>query len=203
MSNTSPVPLIIHGPGGVGKDTVINLLGTRRLVSVTDREPRPGERDGHDYYFVHSDIFRALRESRAFVEYAPVLDYWKGILRQVVDDALVSGADFVIRTDIQGARTWRSRMAGCVTVRLLGLDPALPIEEHRADLVRRLNERGAARAEMKLRLDELEAEYRTTDDDYTVVNPWGASSEAVAHLLRIVDAERVNTLRPAPAILRG
>jgi guanylate kinase len=198
-----PVPLVIHGPGGVGKDTVINRFGLHRLVSTTDREPRrhpdgSWERDGYDYYFVHPDIFRALVESDAFVEHADVLGYHKGIIRWVVDEAVRAGEDFVIRTDIQGAATWRRKMAGCVSVRMLGLPPSEPLAAHRADLLRRLEARGAPADEVRLRLDELEAEYASDADHYTVVNPFDDWEAAVRDLRAIVEQERQNAARPRP-----
>jgi guanylate kinase len=201
-----PVPLVIHGPGGVGKDTVIDRLGVRRLVSTTDRGPRLQangslEQDGHDYYFVHPDMFRALLDSDAFIEHAPVLGYRKGIVRWVVEDALRSGDDFVIRTDIQGAETWRRKMAGCVSVRMLGLPPGEPLDVHREDLLRRLHSRNAPEAEVALRLVELEAEYFAKGDHETVVNPWGEPEAAIDQLRQIIARERVNPARPRPRIV--
>jgi guanylate kinase len=196
MSAGTVVPLVIHGPGGVGKDHVIERLGMKKLTSVTDRLPREGEVDGRDYYFVHSDIFVAMRAGGLFVEDARVLAYWKGILRSTVDEAMQAGVDFVVKTDIQGAQTWRRQLEGCVTVRLLGLEPEQPLEAHRADLVARLNARKAPPEEIALRLDELAIEYAYDGDDYTVVNPMHEAERAVARLHDIVELERHNASRP-------
>ena len=199
---SQPAPIVLHGPGGVGKDYVVDQLTTiPRLMSVTDRAPRPDEEDGVHYYFVHEAVFQTLIECGAFAEHAPVLGYRKGITRRVVEQAIASGKDFIIRTDIQGAATWRQRLAGCVTVRLLGLDPARPVREHREDLINRLLLRGASEEEIANRTAELQIEYVAGDDDYTVVNPWGRSEEAVAQIHRILAFERTNPARPAPRIL--
>ena len=191
----------MHGAGGTGKDFVLDQLDLARIVSVTDRLPRDGERDGHDYYFVHPDIFRTLIESDAFAEWAPVLGYFKGTTRHVVERALASGEDFVIKTDIQGAATWRERLPGCVTVRLLGLPRECPLEEHKTDLRMRLEHRSAPPDEVGKRLVELEEEYASTSDDHTVVNPWAGAESAVAELRAIVERERANPSRQTPRLL--
>lgn len=197
----SPVPLVVHGAGGTGKDFVLDQLALARIISVTDRHPRDAERDGRDYYFVHPEMFQTLIDCGAFAEWAPVLRYSKGTTRRVIEAALASGNDFVIKTDIQGAATWRTRLPGCVTVRLLGLPSERSLEEHKDDLRMRLAHRDAPAHEVDVRLMELEAEYATGCDDYTVVNPWGAAESAVANLRSIVATERLNPLRPAPRLL--
>src|SRR5690606_22529461 len=111
-----------------------------------------------------------------------------------------AGADFVVKTDIQGAATWRSKLEGCVTVRLLGVDPAAPLDEHRRDLIARLQSRGATEREQEVRLEELQIEYASTEDTHTVVNPWNDADAAVAHLRTILERERENTARPAPRL---
>lgn len=208
ISTTHLVVLVMHGPGGVGKDTVINRLGLRRLVSTTDRSPRQHsdatwEIDGQDYYFVHPHMFTALLESGAFIEQAPVLGYRKGLVRTIVEEALSRAENFVIRTDIQGAATWRAKMPGCISIRMLGLPPEAPLDAHRADLLLRLERRNAPAAERTERLVELEAEYAAAGDDYTVVNPWVdeehlTGTHAIARLREIVQLEGENDSRPDP-----
>lgn len=202
------IALVLHGPGGVGKDTIVASLGMPRPISTTDRKPRRrrngrghSERDGVDYFFVHPTIFTALIESGAFIEHAPVLGYRKGILRSEVRQALDSGWDFLIRTDIQGAATWRERLEGCVSILVLGCPPDEPYAVHAADLERRLESRGAPRREVDLRLRELLAEHAdVANNDYTVVNPWGDPDAAVHRIREIVEIERNNPARHNPRL---
>jgi guanylate kinase len=203
------VAVILHGPGGVGKDTIVSMLKMQRPISTTDRKPRRrrngkghNERDGVDYYFVHPQMFTAMVESSAFVEHANVLGYRKGIVRGAVDEAIASGWDFLIRTDIQGAKTWREKLIGCVSILVLGCDPAEPYERHADDLRRRLESRGAPQREIELRMEELLAEHAdVANNDYTVINPWNRSEDAVERIREIIEAERNNPDRPAPRLL--
>jgi guanylate kinase len=199
------VPIVLHGPGGVGKDHVVDQLHLPRLVSTTDRLPRPGERDGDAYYFVHPDMFEALRECGAFAEHATVLGHSKGITRHVVQDAIRSGMDFVIRTSISGAQVWREQLAGAVVIRLLPLGLDQPVEARIRELKERLQTRAATSLEIERRVEELETEYQHGDEvsHYTVVNPWGRSEEAVTEILEIIEKERNNERRPRVPYLRG
>jgi len=112
---------------------------------------------------------------------------------------MASGTDFVVKTDIQGASTWRQQLDGCVTVRLLGIDPDLPLEEHRRDLLARLDQRGASAAEKALRLEELVIEYVSNVDDYTVVT-LGSCGRRRRAAARDCRAERHNADRPRPRL---
>jgi len=194
-----PLVLVLHGPSGVGKDTVIDALrkktGIHRATSSTTRRPRPDEVDGSDYHFLSCSEFEEKIKAGDFLEYARVYGDWKGLERGDVLGPLSEGRDVIIRTDVQGARTWRERMEGAVFVFLLA--------ESRESLQARLRERGSEDGEsLERRLAELEAELADVDNnDYLVVNRQGQIEETVAELEEIIRKERDNPERPPPRLV--
>jgi len=196
----SPKPLVIvlHGPSGVGKDSVIEALrartGIHRATSTTDRAPRPGERDGVDYHFVSTREFEAMIARGEFLEYARVYGDWKGLEKTEVLEQLADGRDVIIRTDVQGARRWREILEGVIYVFLMAEDR----ETLRARLITRGSEDGESIAR---RLAELEEELADIENnDYVVVNHHGRIADAAEEIRQIVECERANPSRPAPRL---
>lgn len=106
--------VVLSGPSGVGKDTVLRRVfeldpRLRYSVSYTTRPPRPGEIDGEAYHFVDDATFDALERAGEFLEWALVHGYRYGTLRRLVEEALAAGQDVVLKIDVQGARTLRER----------------------------------------------------------------------------------------------
>ncbi len=107
------VLLVVSGPSGVGKGTVIARMLARlpdvsRSVSCTTRPPRPGEVAGRDYHFVSTDEFRRMREAGELLEWAVVhQDLLYGTPRRPVEEALATGQDIILEIDYQGARSVR------------------------------------------------------------------------------------------------
>jgi guanylate kinase len=106
--------IVISGPSGVGKDTVLRRLfqldpKLKYSVSYTTRPPRPGEVDGQSYTFVSEPEFLDLIERKQFLEWARVYDRYYGTSRQRVEDALGRGEDIILKIDVQGASFVRKR----------------------------------------------------------------------------------------------
>ncbi|MEO6796974.1 MAG: guanylate kinase [Candidatus Dormibacter sp.] len=106
--------IVISGPSGVGKDTVLRRLfqmapDLKYSVSYTTRPPRPGEVDGRSYSFVGEPEFLRLIEQREFLEWAKVYDHYYGTSRKRVDEALDRGEDIILKIDVQGATFVRRR----------------------------------------------------------------------------------------------
>lgn len=104
-----PVPVILSSPSGGGKTTIAHELLARRKdcgysVSCTTREPRPGEQNGRDYYFVSPDEFKARVKAGEFAESATVHGHLYGTLRAEVERVLKSGRNVIMDIDVQGTR---------------------------------------------------------------------------------------------------
>lgn len=116
------VLLVVAGPSGVGKGTLIRGLRERHpriewSVSCTTRDPRPGEEDGTDYHFVSRAEFLQMARERRLLEWAVVheRDFY-GTPREPVEEALAAGRDMVIEIDYQGARSLRAALPESVLV---------------------------------------------------------------------------------------
>src|SRR5208283_744987 len=111
---SSPLLILISAPSGGGKTTLCNqLLAARpemtRAVTCTTREPRPGEKDGVDYYFFRAAEFDRRAAAGEFIEHATVFGRGYGILKSELLDKLRSGRDVLLNVDVQGAATIRER----------------------------------------------------------------------------------------------
>ena len=193
-----PIVLVLHGPAGVGKDSVIEKLQERlgivRATSSTTRPPRNGEVHGRDYYFLTRKEFEAAIQRDEFVEYATVYNDYKGVHRSEVERLVNSGQDMIIRTDVQGARTWREKLEGAVFVFLMA--------EDREALRARLMGRGSETVEtLERRLAEIDEELQDIpNNDYLVYNHHGALDAAVTEIEEILERERKNPKRPVPRL---
>jgi guanylate kinase len=110
MSNPNPSPLlvVISAPSGGGKTTLCQQLLAKhremtRAVTCTTREPRPGEKDGVDYYFLDAGSFLKRVQAGNFLEHATVHGNSYGTLRSEVLGKLRSGRDVLLNIDVQGA----------------------------------------------------------------------------------------------------
>ncbi len=106
--------IVISGPSGVGKDTVIRRLleldpKLRYSVSYTTRQPRPGEVGGVDYRFVNKEEFETLIRANALLEYATYDGHLYGTPIVPLDQARAAGYDIVLKIDVQGAEQVRQR----------------------------------------------------------------------------------------------
>ena len=104
--------IVISGPSGVGKSTLVKqvraqLPSLEFSVSCTTRAPRAGEVDGRDYFFLAEDEFEAKVQQGEFIEYAGVFAHRYGTLKSEVLNRLRRGADVILDIDVQGARLIR------------------------------------------------------------------------------------------------
>ena len=113
--------IVITGPSGVGKGTVIRLLrermpSVRLSISATTRAPRPGERDGIDYHFLGADDFDQMIADGAFVEHARYAGQQYGTLRSELEGGDDDGDVIVLEIELQGARQIRESMPAALQV---------------------------------------------------------------------------------------
>lgn len=176
--------VVVSGPSGVGKGTVVRRMLTARpdlslSVSATTREPRPGERDGVHYRFLSDGEFDRLVQEDAFLEWAEVFGRRYGTLEGDVARARAEGRDVILEIDVQGAAVVRERLPDAV---LIFLQP--PSEE---ELRRRLAERGTETGEaLERRLAEARREMgESSRFDHIVIND--DIDRAVAEVLAIIE----------------
>ena len=184
--------IVLSGPSGAGKNTVVNELGERLdgirySVSATTRPPGPGEVDGVHYNFVTHGEFQRMQEAGELLEWATVYGNFYGTPRRFIEETTAEGYDVILDIDIQGARQVRSRWPAGIFVYLM--PPSM------GELWRRICARGrdsedAICARFKLAWNELEAVF---DYDYVVVN--NDLDEAVDNLRAIITAERSRVQR--------
>jgi guanylate kinase len=184
-----PLLVVLSGPSGVGKDTVLQRMKERRLpfhfvVTATTRAPRPGEVHGRDYFFVSSDDFAEMIEKDELLEYANVYNDYKGIPKQQVREALASGKDVIMRIDVQGAaRIRKLTNGGAATIFLTAASEA--------ELVQRLRARKSETPEgLNLRIATARKELeRMQEFDYCVVNHDMTLDDTVDRIIAIIEAE--------------
>jgi len=114
QKNPAPLLILISAPSGGGKTTLCHqLLAARpdmtRAITCTTRAPRPGEKDGLDYYFFGPAEFQRRQQAGEFIEHATVFGWRYGILRSELLGKLRSGRDVLLNVDVQGAATIRDR----------------------------------------------------------------------------------------------
>lgn len=194
-----PLLIVISGPSGVGKDTVIQRMKERKLpfhfvVTATTRPARPDEVHGVDYIFISHDDFAEMIERDELLEYAIVYNDYKGIPKDQVRQALQSGKDVVMRIDVQGAATIRELAPEALLIFLTTND-----EE---ELVARLHERKTETPEgLKLRIATARKELKRIGEfDYVVINRDFQLDDTVDTIMAIIQAEH-HRVSPRKALL--
>ena len=116
VPTTSGTLVVISGPSGVGKTVIVREVlrrtGALYSVSVTTRQPRPGEVDGRDYRFLDVPAFERLREAGELLEWALVHGNYYGTPAGPVRQALAAGRTMILEIDVQGALQVHGRMPG-------------------------------------------------------------------------------------------
>lgn len=183
-----PLLIVISGPSGVGKDTVLAEMQKRGLpfhfvVTATTRPKRPGETHGVDYFFISHTEFAQMIEDNELLEYAYVYNDYKGIPKAQVREALASGKDVIMRLDVQGAATIRRLCPEAVLIFLTTRDED--------ELVRRLKARQTESGDnFNLRIAMARKELlRIKEFDYVVVNAEDCLDETVETIQGIVNTE--------------
>lgn len=179
--------IVISGPSGVGKSTVIKQVMDRLSnlhfsVSATTRPIRPGEVDGKNYFFVDRDAFQSMIERKELLEYAEYVGNFYGTPEAPIDQALNRGEDILLDIEVQGALNVKKRRPDAVLIFMMA--PSF------AELERRLSGRGDTAPDVVCeRLNHAKWEFSHADAyDYLVVND--QVENAVNEIISIVTAEK-------------
>jgi guanylate kinase len=190
LRNPSPLLIVISGPSGVGKDSIVQRMKERGfpfhfVVTATTRGRRENEVHGRDYWFVSKDEFARMIEENELIEYAIVYGDYKGIPKAQVREALASGQDVVMRLDVQGAETVRKLAPEALLIFITC--------ESEDELERRLHERKTESADsLALRIATARKELQRIEAfDYVVVNHDFQLDDTVDKVRAIIAAEHL------------
>ena len=203
MTDRAGLVFVISGPSGSGKGTVVDIL--RKIyddvgvsVSATSRQPRPGERDGVNYYYKTREEFESLIKNNEVLEYTQYNGNYYGTLKSEADRITESGKDLILEIEIDGGSQVK-RLLGdrCINIMLTAPDAT--------ELERRLRDRGTETEEAILgRLKRAKEEIREgVNMDYLVVNETGKSRECAEKLLTIIKAEHMRAHRAEEYLKRN
>jgi len=183
--------VIVSGPSGVGKDTVISslcLIPTLPeryfVVTCTTRPRREYEVDGVHYHFLSAEEFERKRDAGGFLEANLVHGHWYGTPRDEVRTALLAGRDAILKIDVQGAAVVKQKVPEALLVFLV--PPSLE------DLFQRLQARATETAdELDIRQRNAALELARQDDyDHVVLNETGQIAKTAARVDEIISAEK-------------
>ncbi len=189
---SSGLLIVISGPSGVGKGTIISDLCRESpqievSVSTTTRSPRPQEEEGESYFFVSEPAFEEKISSGFFLEWANVYGHYYGTSREAVKEATEKGKDILLELDVQGGMQVKANMPEAVLIFIA--PPSL------TELRRRITARGTEISEhiekrMHIALQELKyyEEY-----DYIIIN--NRIEETVNIVKTIISAEKYRVFR--------
>jgi len=183
--------VIISGPSGSGKGTVVNRLdadrGYSRSISMTTRAPREGEVHGRDYFYTTEEEFTRMRQENELLEHAMYVNNFYGTPRRYVEQQIAAGRVVVLEIEVVGALQVREKFPDAVLVFLM--PPTLGELSHR--LRNRATEDAVTiDARLKRALEEIPL---IDEYDYLVIND--VVESAVQKIDAIVAAERLRPRR--------
>ena len=184
----------MSGPSGAGKDTLVDGLRVRheRLkysVSATTRAPRPGEREGIEYFFVTRDAFEEKLAEGGFIEHRLYNDNFYGTPRSFINEALLDGYDVIMKPEVNGAIAIKERFPEAVLIFI--------VPDRFSLLQTRLEARRTETNDViaqRLAIAHEELRYVRLFD-YLLVNEEAHPEVAVDDLAAIVRAERMRIYR--------
>ena len=182
--------LIISGPSGSGKDTILKKVFEKMpelkfSISTITRDMRPGEVEGEKYNFISREEFEDRLSRNMFLEHNVFVGNYYGTPREPVDFVLENGGEIIIEVDVNGAANIRKNLEKTVSIFIM--PPSFEV------LKARLSGRGTDSEEMvNKRLNEALAEIARADEyDYIVVND--KLDEAVNDVITIIKNLRLKT----------
>ena len=161
--------IIITGPSGVGKGTVVKELLDRNKdiwlsISATTRNPRIGEKDGENYYFISDEKFKDMIDKKDFLEWAQFAGNFYGTPLSTVNEKIEKGFIVLLEIEVEGAKQIKEKFPEALSIFLL--------PPSKAELEKRIRNRGTEKEEaIDRRLSRAEYEIASSDEfDFVLTN---------------------------------
>lgn len=181
--------IVISGPSGSGKGTVVKALKELMpeigvSVSATTRNPREGEVDGREYFFVSREDFEKMIENGDILEYTTYCTNYYGTPKKEAERITGEGRDLILEIEVDGAGQVKKKFPEAVTVMLI--PPSLTVLEERLR-GRGTESEDVIQSRLARACEEIKLAY---DYDYVVVNENGGVEDCAKQIKRIITAER-------------
>lgn len=195
--NKQGLLLVLSGPSGCGKGTVLKELLSRDpnlflSVSATTRNPRPGEKDGVHYFFLSKEEFETEISQDGMLEHACYCENYYGTPKKPVYERCENGQDVILEIEVQGAMQVLKRESQAISVFIM---PPSVEELERRLTNRQTEDLQTVQRRLKTAKEEMKL---ATEYDYIVVNH--VVEEAADDLAAIIRAEKSKTHRMVPII---
>ena len=184
MKNSKKL-IILTGPSGVGKGTVVKeILGIDKniwlSISATTREPREGEKEGENYYFLNQEKFKEMIEQNLFIEWAQFAGNYYGTPLSSVEKKIKDGLTVLLEIEVEGAKQIKEKYPESVSIFLL--------PPNKAELERRIRNRGTDKEEaIKKRLLRANYEISVSNQfDFELTNH--NVDETVKRIIKLIHA---------------
>lgn len=191
------IMFVVCGPSGVGKGTTLKVLmdhnpNIKFSISATSREPREGEFDGQQYFFVSENKFQEKIEKKEFIEWVQYCGHYYGTPKNHVKAMIDNGVDVVFEVEVEGALNIKKNYPESVTVFML--PPSFDV------LRKRLKKRGSeSEDDVQERLERAKYEISFANKfDYAIIS--SCVEDAANELESILIAEKLSVKRREPKI---
>ena len=161
--------IILTGPSGVGKGTVVKEILVKNTniwlsISATTREPREGEKEGENYYFLNQEKFKKMIEQDLFLEWAQFAGNYYGTPLSSVNEKIKNGFTVLLEIEVEGAKQIKEKFPNSMSIFLLPPDET--------ELERRIRNRGTEKEEaIKKRLSRAKYEISVSNRfDFALTN---------------------------------
>ena len=175
--------IILTGPSGVGKGTVIKKILDKEKniwlsISATTRNPRKGEKEGENYYFLSETEFKKMIDKKLFLEWAKFADNYYGTPLSSVREKIERGFIVLLEIEVEGAKQIKEKFPESLSIFLL--------PPNKDELEKRIRNRGTEKEEsIKRRLARANYEIEASDEfDFAVINH--DISETVKNVIKII-----------------